>query len=269
VTDVDTAKVDELMVAALHLGGMDFHGYTARDVGASRYASAAEGLWRAFPTQTLPRLIRHVGDVAADGSDAREFTLEDALPSGRQRIVDTVFSELTGRFREQYSRLYHDHRRILEMLVDAGYELPKDLRAAAELTLDAELDSRLRAAVLALDDVADTTAFTGVLATVRLAREQGYALDLSAVEEALSANIATAAQVAARTLGEADADRVEAWLDLAESLAVTVDLSRPQELIWDAATRARAGRLSEKEEAVTARLGTRLGLSPVAWSRPT
>lgn len=269
VTDADTAKVDELMIAGLHLGGMDFHGVTAPDPGTQVYTEASRALWDAFPTQTMPRLLRHIDDVAGTGAAAEEFTLDDALPGGRQRIVGTVFSELTARFHEQYSRLYHDHRRILEMLTDAGYALPRDLKAAAELTLDAELEAKLSAAVLALDEVADTTAFDGVLETVRLGREQGYALDLSGVQSVLIANITSAARVAARSLDEADVVRLEAWLGLAEQLMIAVDLSRPQELVWDAASRARAGRLSEKEAAVTARLAERLGLAPVAWSRPS
>jgi hypothetical protein len=266
VTATATGRVDELVAAGLHLGGMDFHGITARDPGGDRYAAAAAALWDAFPIEPMPRLLQRVQEFAGPDGRAQEFDLDAALPTGRQQIVESVFSELTARFSEQYRRLYHDHRRILEMLVAAGYDLPRPLRAAAELTLDAEVEAELSAAVAALGTDSDPQAFASLVATARLAREQGYELHLDAIIEALSDCIASATGVAARSLTEADAVTLERWLDLADELEVELDLSRPQELVWGATTRCRAGRLGASETAIVARLGERLGLAPSAWS---
>jgi alpha-amylase/alpha-mannosidase (GH57 family) len=264
VSDVDTGRIDEVVVAGLHLGGMDFHGITAPDRGPGRYSEAADALWADFPTAPMPTLIRRVWEFAGAGAASEEFDLEAALPGGRQHIVGTVFGELTTRFHEQYSRLYHDHRRILEMLTAAGYALPRDLRAAAELTLDAQLDREVEDALAASPDAPDLAA---ALATVRLAAEQGYALDLGRLLAAVTDVVSHAAQRAAHSLLDADADLLERWLDLAAEQDLALDLSRPQEALWDAANRSRAGRLNADEAAVVARLGARLGLSPVAWSK--
>lgn len=268
VTDDHTGRVTALIVAGLHLGGIDFHGITAPDPGADAYTAATDALWSAFPTEPMARLIRRMWDLAG-GGDSEEFDLAAALPGGRQYVVGTVYQELTARFHEQYSRMYHDHRRILEMLTAAGFALPRDLRAAAELTLDAELERELTAAVDALDESSEPERFAAVVETVRLGLEQGYELDLSGVRSALTAIVVDGATLAARSLADLDADRLERWLDLAADLGVELDLSRPQEIVWDAATRARAGRLGAEEAAVVARLGTRLGLAPVAWTRGT
>jgi alpha-amylase/alpha-mannosidase (GH57 family) len=267
VTDDDTWRVDELVVAALHLGGIDFHGVTAPSKDPTGFTEAAEALWAVFPTEPMAALIRRVWEFAGHDETSEEFDLTVALPGGRQVIVGTVFGDLTDRFHEQYSRLYHDHRRILEMLTAAGYELPRDLRAAAELTLDAELDRELATAMSAVEEGAETAVFDRIVSTLRLARQQGYDLDISDVSRALTRIVTHAADAAARSLEPAEASRLEQWLNLAAELALEIDLSRPQEHVWDAATRARAGRLTEDQAAVAARLGERLGLAPVAWSK--
>ncbi len=267
VTDDSTGEVTGLVTAGLHLGGIDFHGITAPDPGQEAYKEAADQLWKAFPTEPIAALLRRLWQLTSDGG-TEEFDLTAALPGGRQFIVGRIYRDLTARFHEQYSRLYHDHRRTLEMLTAAGYELPRDLKAAAELTLDAELEAQLEAALAAQDEeTGRPDRFAAVVETVALGRQQDYDLDLSGLRTALERIVVAAARRVARSLDPSDADLLEQWLDLAAELDLELDLSRAQELIWDVAVRARAGRLGADEEAVVARLGTRLGLSPVAWTR--
>ena len=282
-----TGRRSDFAVAALHLGGLDFHGVVAPYRNDPAFSAALEGLWEAFPTAPVARLLRLLGDVheLGDGGAATEFGLEQLLPEGLQAVVSTIFSDLTRRFGEQYARLYHDHRRILEMLTAAGYDLPRELRAAAELTLSAELEQQLAAALVpdasasgardaavTVDDGGDAAglpgAFAQVSATLALARSQGYHLDVSPVEEALSAAVTTAARSASATLAPADVDALQGWLELSGELGVDVDLSVAQEHAWEVAQRAAAGRLSSAAVEQTVRLGTLLGLAEAAWTRP-
>jgi hypothetical protein len=150
------------------------------------------------------------------------------------------------------------------MLTEAGYDLPRELRAPAELTLAAELDRRVAEALPAGGgDIADLAAVREIIA---VARAQGYALDLTPLQDALTRAVTHAAVDACASLGAADAATVERWLTLCGDLQIDVDLSRAQEHAYEVAARARAGRLGPEEEAVVAALGQRLGLSPVAWS---
>jgi alpha-amylase/alpha-mannosidase (GH57 family) len=268
VTAIDTGRVEDLAIAGLHLGGLDFHGVTRPDDEPDRYVEDADALWAAFPTDPMARLIRRVWDFAGPDSEDAGFDLDASLPEGRKIIVATVFQSLNERFHEEYSRLYHDHRRTLETLTAAGYELPRDLRAAAEVTLNAELERHLGAAMVqVVDEGADTAAFEGVASITALARQQGYELDLSTLAKELTLTVTSSAEVAARSLRAEDADRIDRWLQLAAELGLSVDLSRAQEAVWDAATRAKAGRLGPEEADVVARLAERLGLAPVAWRR--
>lgn len=268
-TSVHTARRTALAVVGLHLGDLDFHGLVSPDPGADAFTVRVEQLWQAFPTAPMARLIGMLGQLFST-EGATEFGLDDVLPTGRQEVVGAVFNDLTERFGEYYARLYHDHRRTLEMLVATGYELPRDLRAAAELALSDQLERQVQAARLARapDHVPNLRAFASIRDTVSLARAHGYRLDLDAVREAVTDAVTAAAARASASLDPVHVAAVEHWLDLAEELGLAVDLSRPQEHAWEAACRARAGALPAAEAAVVARLGDRLGLAPPAWTPP-
>ena len=259
-----TGRSSEFAVAAVHLGGLDFHVMVSEFRNATAYAKAVNDVWSAFPTAPLAGLLRLLGERF----EGAEFTIDGALPEGRQHIIATVLSELAARFHEQYARLYGDHRRVLEMIAGAGHELPRDLRAAAELTLATRLERQVEAASAAAAGTGDPHAFDAVRDTVAHARSQGYHVDLSPVQESLTAGLTSAAGLAAETLDRQYIDQIDRWLDLSGELGIDVDLSRAQELAYDVATKARAGRLSPAERATVAALGQRVGLAPVAWTYP-
>jgi hypothetical protein len=196
--------------------------------------------------------------------DGHEFGIEHALPEGRQELVGAIFAELAGRFRSEYARLYEDHRRVLEMLTASGYELPRELRAAAELTLTADLERELHQLPARVAE-GQPEPLAAVKSVLDHARDQGYQLDLGRLEEALHAVMTAAAERAAASLASRDVDEVERWLREAAELSVDIDLSRAQEVAYTAATQARTGRLSHVHAPEVARLGALLGLAPVAW----
>jgi len=262
VSSLSTGRCSDFAVAAVHLGGLDFSGFVGPFPGDVAWQRATESLWAQFPTATVAQLLRRM----AERIDGEEFGIEQVLPEGRQEVVGAVFSDLTDRFHEQYSRLYHDHRRILEMLTEAGYELPRDLRAAAELTLASELERRLSRALAVGVDAADPSAFDAVIETAALAREQGYALDLQPVAEVLAAATTAATRSAVDSPTAAAADAVQRWLELSGELAVDVDLTEAQEVFADAAVQSRAGRLLPDAADALAVLGAALGFSPVAYA---
>ena len=261
VQSLATSRHHDFTAAAVHLGGLDFHGVVAETPPhANGYDLALDALWDEFPTAPLARLLNLVTDLL----DGDEFDLEQALPEGRREIVSAVFSELGERFREVYERLYTDNRRILEMLTAAGYELPRDLRAAAELTLSGRLEQILAGALG--EAGVDDEALDEVREILTLARSQGYELDLTALERLLTQTVSAAARAASQTLQAGDIDAVERWLALCGELAIDIDLSEAQEHAYDAAVRARTGRLNLEQRERAERLGTLLGLSPLAWS---
>jgi len=116
--------------AGLHLGGIDFYGAIRPYIRQENYDKSAKHLWEQFYIVSLPKLLRLMQEEF--GPD--EFGVEHLLPESRQKIFQQVFGTLVERFSEQYVRLYEDNRRNLEMLQSVGFELPKEIRAAAEFT---------------------------------------------------------------------------------------------------------------------------------------
>ena len=255
VTSQTTGRTSDLAVAALHLGGLDFHGVVAPYPGDHAYADAVERLWSAFATAPMAALLHLVGEVFT----GETFGLEQALPDGRQEVVGAIFNDLNERFGEQYARLYHDHQRTLESLTAAGYELPRDLRAAAQLTLSDQIERELAHAA---GSDAGTGAFAAIRDTLALARAQGYHLDVTAVTQHVTAAANAAAATAATTLTRADVGNLRTWLDLAGELDIPVDLLVAQEHVYELAVRARAGRLAPGQDAVVASLAELVGLAP-------
>jgi alpha-amylase/alpha-mannosidase (GH57 family) len=264
VTINATGRSHELAAAALHLGGLDFHGLVAADPGGAAFASATRPVWDGFATTSLARLIRLLDGVFPDG--AVEFDLDWALPWAKQDLVGSVFGDLVEHFSAQYARLYHDHRRLLEMLVASGYLLPRPLRVAAELTLSAELERELDQVLAAQPDAQapGVEVFGRIRDIVTLARAQAYELELTTLRSALQDVVTMATRQAVRSRKAADVAVVSQWLDIAEELGLSIDLSAAQDAAWDAIAKVHAGRLGVADQEVVVQLGEAVGFAEAA-----
>ena len=260
VTGKTTGRARDYAVVALHIGGLDFHGIVADYPGDDAFQSACEQLWEAFPTAPMVSLLQLLAELFKGES----FGLEQALPEGRQEVVGAIFSDLTARFGEQYARLYRDHQRILESLTAAGYELPRDLRAAAQLTLSDQLEKELAAAADAGNGGAES--FAAVRDILALAAAQDYRLDVTAVQAHVNRAVTESAATAAQTLTSADVAELDGWLQLARELDVAVDLSTAQEYAYEVALRAKAGRVAPGQAEVVPALAKLVDLADSTWT---
>ena len=262
LTSVATARTSVFGCAAVHMGGLDFTGALVSADSPADYQKATTALWREFPTASLGQLLR----AMAEHFDGMDFGLEAALTEGRHEIARNVSDDLNSRFGDEYRRLYADHRRQLEMLIAAGYVLPRNLRAAAELALSTELEDRVAVALSA--GTPDSPAnFAAVRDILESARGNGYDLDLEPLRASLTANVTEAAGQACASLAESDVAHLDRWLEFSRLLGVSADISLAQEAAYEVAVRAKSGRLSPGETDVVIQLGERLGLAPAAWSR--
>lgn len=262
LTSTATARISVYGCAAIHLGGLDFSGAIMSAESPASFQTAVANLWRAFPTASLGRLLRRMADTFG----VSEFGLDAALPEGRAQIARHVSEDLDQHFGDEYRRLYRSHRRELEMLTAAGYQLPRNLKATAELALSTELEDRV-AVALAAGSPDSPSNFAAVREIIELARSNGYDLDLEPLRSSLTANITEAARLACASLDTADVTHLDRWLELSQLLGVEADITLAQEAAYDVAARARAGRLSPAEADVVGQLGDRLGLATAAWSR--
>jgi len=220
-----TGRRTEHVYAALHLGGLEVLGatrppglYDEAEVTRLRDAFADDA-----PVTTLLRLV-------SDGFGPREFGLASALPDAAEQILQGAARTLTYRFARAYDQLFSDHRPTLTALAAAGYQLPPELRAPAEMALA----RRLEAAVAGAAGSLDPEDYSDALAVVREARANGVTLEVPMVQEAIDRLILIAVE---RTiLDPSRLVEVQGLLLLSGSLGMVPVVGRAQELVYDAVT---------------------------------
>ena len=218
-----TGRRTEHVYAAIHLGGLEVLGATRApgmydEVEIERLQDAFAG---DAPVTTLLRLV-------SDGFGPREFGLGSALPDAAEQILHSAARTLTDRFTGAYDQLFSDHRPTLTALAAAGYQLPPELRAPAELALA----RRLTAAVGAAAGSLDPDDYAEAVAVAREARANGVTLDAPAARAAIDRLVLTAVE---RTLLDPSRlSEVHGVLLLAASLGMEPVVGRAQELVFDA-----------------------------------
>jgi alpha-amylase/alpha-mannosidase (GH57 family) len=240
-------------VASVHFGGVDLFCARQPDPGPAPYQAAADRLWQSFRTVSLPTLLRLMREEF--GPD--EWGPEGLLPEGRQRVFDLVFGDLVGQFVDHYTRLYQANQRILEMLQDAGFDLPPELRAAAEFTLGHRFHDEIDRA----GRDRDPAAYRAAVAVAEEAERRGYRLDRAAGADRFARMLAEALSAAVASPSAANFKAALDLADLARTLRLDTSFERVQEILYEA-IRAVAHWPDEMRA-----MAVRLGLSPAAIQR--
>jgi alpha-amylase/alpha-mannosidase (GH57 family) len=221
-----TGRRHEHAVGSIHLGGVDFYCALREYPGQEPFAGATARVWAAFRTASLPTMLR----VLQQELGPEEGGLESVLAEGRERISELVLGEIVGSFAEAYARMYESHQRELEHLNQAGFDLPKELSAAAELALGRRFNVEIERA----RPSADPTAYAKAIEIADDARRQGYEIDRSLASRILGEMIADAV-ARATTQPSAEAIRAATLLvELARHLRADAHLARGQEILYRA-----------------------------------
>lgn len=215
-------------LAALHLGGVDFYCVVRNDLSEADFVAATERLWSRFTTASLPVLLR----IAAEELGQKEYGLEHLLPGGARNVAQHIMAGLLERFSEQYAYLYEDHRRTLELLRGSGIVLPKELTAAAELTLA----RRFELEIAQQRESRDPNAYRHAIAIAELASAQGYRLDPRVASRTFESMLNHNISVAMARPTQETLQSVLELLRLINRLRLDVELQRAQESVYDAAT---------------------------------
>jgi hypothetical protein len=238
VTHRRTRRSTRHAYAALHLGGLEVSG-AVRDAGdPAADAAAARMLVGALESGArVTSLLRTI----ADDFGPVEIGLEAALPDAADQIVAGAAADLEERLADAYDRLFAENRASFRSLASAGYRLSHELRAAAEVAFDRRL-----AGALAAGD------HDGAVGIVQEGIETGLRVDTPHAREALDRSLVGA--VVRAVAGDAAAvPSALALLRLAGTLGITLDLTRVQELLYDA--------LVERSSPGLSLLGAAVGLA--------
>jgi alpha-amylase/alpha-mannosidase (GH57 family) len=216
----------EYAAGSMHLGGVDFYAAAREFAGTERFEAAATRIWSAFPSASLPTLLR----ILQQELGPNEGGLEALLPDGREQVSELAFGNVIGSFVEEYGRLYSSHQRVLEMLHEAGLELPKELRLAAEFALGRQFMQEIKSAHRSLDPAA----YRHAIEIADEALRRGYEIDRSAASETLGDMIAEAVARAMDTPAAARVRTAMTLIELARRLRADAELGRAQETLYQA-----------------------------------
>jgi hypothetical protein len=248
-----TARRHEYAAGSLHLGGVDFYSAIGPYPGKERFEAVTQRVWSAFRTASLPTMLR----ILQQELGPEEGGLESVLPDGRERISELVFGNIVGNFVDEYGRMYETNQRVLEQLQEAGFDLPKELRAAAEFALGRRFMQEITNAHRSLDPAAYKKAVEIADEAVR----RGYEIDRSAASQLLGEMIADAVARATENPIPARMKSAMALIELARRLRADAHLFRAQEIFYQALL----GRTSWPE--ATSALAIVLGFAPMVVGR--
>lgn len=240
----------EFAALAMHFGGIDFYGALKVFPGLQRYKQSEERFWKAFSTESLTTILR----VAHEEFGPDEFDLSSVLPEGREQVARLVFGNLIERFSEQYAHLYDDNARIIEKVQDVGFELPTELRVAAEFTLG----RRFLQQITQNRSSHDVRDYATALTLAERAAERGYQLDRAVASKDFEQRINSAVNNAICEPTSNNASVAVALLELSSKLGLKPNLDLVQEAMLEA--KQTAGSLNEVLEPLAERLGLSLSV---------
>ncbi len=247
-----TGKRQSYQAAAMHFGDVDFYCALKEFTNDDEFRAATERLWAHFRTASLPTLLR----VIQDEFGPRDYGLEHLLPEGRKRIYEIVFGQMVARFAEEYERLYEENRRNIEMLQEAGFELPTELRAAAEFTIARRFEHQLGRL-----EQQDPSAYRDALQIANEVARHGYRINRASLQQRHEEMLTRAVRHAVAQPAAEHYTAALTLITIAQRLGLEANVERAQESVYEAMRGNGAAPAGLRE------LALQLKIAPV-WLRP-
>lgn len=238
--------------AGLHLGGIDFYGAIRPYLRQENFEKSANHLWSQFYLVSLPKLLR----LMQEEFGPEEFGVEQLLPESRQKIFKEVFGTLVERFSEQYVRLYEDNRRNLEMLQSVGFELPREIRAAAEFTFGKLFEEEIQKR----EWFKDPDAYRNLISLADEVTKHGYRIDRFVAEHTFRNLITEIVEIAVAKPTDENIRSAIAVVQLTKKLGLEYNLYLSQEAVFEAAGKSlQFDKMVELSEMLDLKNGPSLG----------
>lgn len=253
LTSRRTGREEDHAFAGVHLGGIDFYAAVRPGMDRATFDEKSSALLDEVDETTLALLLRSVFEAFGP----HEFSLDDMLPGGGEELASAVFGELIERFSATYARLYRDHGRTLDMLHAAGFDIPRELRVAAEFALKAQFEEEIRAQELSRDP----DAYRRAIEIAEEIHRRGYRVDRSS-SRAVFDQLIYRSTLKALHRSDAEAARAAAELvEIVRRLQLRVSIDRAQEALVE------NGNAKHVSPAVREILAEALGVSDRAFGR--
>jgi uncharacterized protein DUF3536 len=242
-----TGRDYDFAVAAIHLGGLDFYCTLKLYPGHNGFEHSAENLWTRFQIAPLPALLR----LMQEEFGPNEYGLDDVLADGRWAIGEMVLRGLTGDLTAQFMHMYEKDQRMIEMLYNAGFELPSAVRLIAEFTLARRFEDELRQA----QGSDDPASYDNAAAIAEEIARRRYRMDKTTPNLLFTEMVTQTVRDAAGDPAPAKLRAAFDTISVAKKLRLEPNFDPAQEAVYEAVARRKPGSGSLLD------LGAALGLS--------
>ena len=218
--------------AVLHLGDHNFACGVRPRARSGDYARLGRQLEELFDTTDFPAMIRTIDDHF----EGAGYSLRSLFRDEQRRILDTVLAETLSETETSYRVIYRGRAPLMRYLADLGAQLPRPLRRAAEVVLNADLRVALGQPNLDPDRVRNL---------LDEAARFDTELDTEGLGHTLSTTIAELAARTAEHVVHAEEDftgfgwdhertleRIHALIEVVAFVPFEVDVSTAQDLLW-------------------------------------
>ncbi|MBA3768646.1 MAG: DUF3536 domain-containing protein [Acidobacteria bacterium] len=224
-----TGRLYSYALSSMHFGDVDFYCVLKPFPGEESFKQGAERLWARFRAGSLPSILR----LAQEEFGPEEYGLEHLLPTGRERISELLFGQMVERFSTEYELLFKANRRNIEMLQSAGFELPQELRVAAEFTIGRPFEEE----ICRQGQSNDAAAYRKALEIARAVAQQGLTIDSRRVRRTFEEMIARAVSYALANPSAGNFQAALVLVKLARKLNLEAGLEQAQEYVYEALKR--------------------------------
>ena len=228
ITEAETA----IEYGVFHLGDHNFLcGVRPRGEGEA-YVALRDELEHHFELADWPGVIRTIDEHLG----AQRYSLRDLFRDEQRRILDGVLATAVDEAESTYRMIYRARAPLMRFLTELRATVPPQLRAAAEVVINAELRNALSSANLDPQRISalfeDAERFDIVLDT------DGLAHTFRETVERLARRIATEIAADDDLFATFDDDnhagvqRVMSVLEAAETVTFEADLAPAQDVVW-------------------------------------
>ncbi|MFN3974523.1 MAG: DUF3536 domain-containing protein, partial [Dehalococcoidia bacterium] len=135
VTSQITLESSRLCSAVLHFGGHNLVGGVSDFPGHEAHRLLAEALKSAFLRADIPSAL----SILEKNYGAATYSLRSLFRDEQRRILNLILQSTVEEAETAYRQLYQRHHPLMRFLSGLGYPLPRALRRAAEVAINADL----------------------------------------------------------------------------------------------------------------------------------
>jgi alpha-amylase/alpha-mannosidase (GH57 family) len=227
-----TWEREHLVFAVLHLGGWDFHCCIQPFEGRRAYTQLKEKLFGALQQASAAHTILVMTQLFGEES----LSLRNLFAEERHRLMHLLSQETLSRLDQLYTQAYRDNYGVLMAFHRDGLPAPQELQVAAEIALGYRCMITLR--LLEQDIAEPSSSWNHIVELEAIATEAKHLhchLNIPEGKQVLEQLILRSLwQLLHDPNGSFDADlqRLERLIDVANQLNLGISLERSQELYY-------------------------------------